>query len=227
MTPYVSPDYPTPGSGNFLQYTYQGYQQAMPQSTYYGGPGTWGAYPQYASPYVPGYDTESRRNPMQYQQPVPQPQTFVQQVAPFSTYGGSGMQPQSQALPQLPTLDQAQMPSFQAPYGQQSFPTAPVQPSLPAWAQGTNMGGVIGDDRFVPVFSGQQIPMIDKKQQNWENVYVQPQQLPMPSINWQQPATQQQPQFVPPQCQCPFMSQNAPVTRSWFEIVQQNFGKQF
>lgn len=232
---YVSPDYPkTNGNGSFLDYTYQGQEQqyAQPQSYFYNGNGytmQCGYYQQ------PGFDVESRRTPQGYQQgympgAYPQPTQPAPQtvLAPFSSYGGSGAQMSN--LPVMPTLDSRrtptptfQPPTFQAPYSPQAYPP-PMQQAQPAWAQQCASGAFIQDDRFIPVFQGHQIPTIDRKQQNWENIYVTTQETPMPNMTWR-PQPVQQPQVYPMQpMQVPTFIQQPQINMSWVETYQRNRG---
>lgn len=230
---YQSPDYPQSGTNSFLNnYTWQGYDQqwGQPQSMYYGAP--YGYQPMQG---YPTYDPDSRRNPVgMYPQQQPQQNPFAQpqqqyqpqQIMPFTSYGGSGIQPQQShpSMPVMPTLDMtAQQNPFAQPYAPQyQEPTFQPQPApqpqeLPnPWAaqqyptfQQTN-----------PLFM--QVPMIapDRKIQNWENVYTQPQQIPTPSFDWT-PQQQPQPQFMQ-QYQPPIFQQNPVLNISWMETYRRH-----
>ena len=217
----ISPDYPTltnmaPLTGwtytdptqSSQAFFYNGYNNGCPVA---GDPNTrinptstfnWGNANPYSTPYG-------------YQQPAPQQvQTPVQ---PFSAYGGSGQQPQST----MPTLNSfaidrqpIQQPTFNQPVQQTpATPTpAPVYPP------------VYGNyNPNAPLFNAN-IPTFDRRTECWNNQFVQPQQIPVPNINWNQPAVQQ-PMVNPMysfQCNPSFNQPSQTFQTSWMDTLRAN-----
>lgn len=204
---YISPDWPTLGNGTFTtNWTYQDPNQNQ-QNFFYGG---YNGYPT-------ANDPNSRINQTTFNwgaNPYAQPQTnygYQQQQAPapavtplqpFSSYGGSGNQ-QMPTLNNMPTLNSAVLPQ----------PTPMNAPTFnqPAYYQNPN----------APLFNAQ-IPTFDKRTECWGNQFVQPQQLPVPNIDWNKPA--QQPYANPMQPFQSFPSFNQPQTfqDNWTEMYKRN-----
>ena len=220
---YINPDYPMPGEvPPFQQYTYGGgiNQQANAQPMYYGGTGCYGFGGYQAA------DPESRRAPQQpYGQPMfgqnpfatQQPaQPYAQPLQAFSSYGGSGAQAPT-GLPVMPTLDSRRTvsPTFQAP----TFAPQQTIPTMQWNAQPNPQMPMICDTRMLPLFTNGYIPSFDRTQQNWDNSYVAPREMPMPTISWNKPV--QEPQFNYLPAQSPFAQQPS-MQMTWTEIYNRN-----
>ena len=180
---YVSPDYPIPGNYT-TQWTYQ--DQVNPQGYFYGGMNNYQNYSindpnsrinqtSFNFNQSP-YQQQTQQNPYGYAAPV-QNQPAVTPVQPFSAYGGSGQQP---VMPTLnpPTLTP---PTVNPPTLNITQPQQQVQ--MPTFAQ------PVAFQNTNPMFNDQ-IPTFDKRTECWCNQYVQPQQLPVPNIDWNKPVEQ-------------------------------------
>lgn len=214
---YISPDYPTAGSFT-MNWAYQDPNQNN-QQFYYGGYSGFNGVGDpnsrinqtsfNATPYQNnqfGYQTNSFSQPQQ-NNPIPTPI----QVQPFSSYGGSGSQPQTPAI--MPTLNTAMATNPTGsvnvnPYQNQPLPTfaQPIQQQVNPYAAMFN----------------NQIPTFDRRTECWGNQYVQPQQLPLPTIDWNKPVNQP---FVNPMqqsFQCPFNQPNQTFQENWVDTFKRN-----
>ena len=175
--------------------------------------GYYGGYNNYAGGYDPDSNRNCNYNPMMQSpmfQSQMQPQQPVQQQAqPWSAYGGSGNQQTPPAV--MPTLGNNLM---QMGYQQQQFPAptfnSPNQPinQVPLYDQ----------------YSTFHNPgMIDRKiDACWDNRYVQPQQIPTPRIDFNQPYN---PNAMPNPYQQQMMMpsfNNQSAQRSWNETYAAN-----
>lgn len=216
-TTVINPDYPIAGMcGSLSQFQYQ--DPNANSQFFYGGYGSYGnGFPSvndpnsrinqnsfnYATPY------QNQQNGYGYGQPQHQTQQAVTPVQPFSTYGGSGNNNQ----PIMPTLN---TPVFNQP--QQV--AAPVQQQpLPTFSQPTYYQNPVA-----PLFNAQ-IPSFDTRTECWGNQYVQPQQIPVPQIDWNKPV--QQPManpMCPFQNSCPTFSQGPQTFQdNWMDSYKRNF----
>ena len=211
---YLSPDYPIPGNCT-MQWTYQ--DQFNNQGYFYGG---MNSYQQYASVNDPNsrinqtsynfnqspyqQQVQPQQNPYGYAAPASN-QPVVTPVQPFSAYGGSGQQPV------MPTLNPPTMsaPAMNQPVSNQQ----PVQ--MPTFAQ------PVAFQNTNPIFNDQ-IPTFDKRTECWSNQYVQPQQIPVPNIDWNKPV--EQPMVNPLQQSFQFPSFNKQQTfqDNWVDTFKRN-----
>ena len=216
---YLSPDYPVPGN-SCNQWTYQ--DQINTQGYFYGGMNSYMNYSPVNDPnsrinqtsynfnQSPYQQPQTQQNPYGYSAPV-QNQPAVTPVQPFSAYGGSGQQPVMPTLnpPTLnpPTLNPPTLnpPTLNSPTLNQQMPTF----AQPIAFQNQN-----------PMFNAQ-IPTFDKRTECWSNQYVQPQQIPIPSIDWNKPV--EQPMVNPLQSfQVPTFSQPQTFQDNWVDTFKRN-----
>lgn len=212
---YISPDYPTAGSTNISKW-FQVDNPMQQQGFFYGGYNA--GYPGAGDPNSRINQTSFNNNQSPYQN---QPNQYaygqqnttpaVQPLQPFSSYGGSGQQT---VMPTLNAPTMFNQPVQQNPFQNQQIPVT----SMPTFAQPVQQNQA-------PLFN-LQIPTLDKRQELWNNQYTQPQQIPVPQIDWNTPV--QQPQYVNPmQSFQSFPNFNQPqqtFTDNWVDMFKRNLG---
>ena len=217
MTGYLSPDYPMAGTATGA------WQYQDPNTNnqfFYGGYGNYGnGMPAVGDPNSRINQTSFNyaQSPYQQQYGYAQPQAqvnapVVTPVQPFSAYGGSGSQNNQQPI--MPTLGMTTTFNQPAP---QSVPVQqPVQ--MPTFAQ-----PMFYTNPMTPLFNAQ-IPSFDKRTECWGNQYVQPQQLPVPQIDWNKPVSQP---FVNPmqtfQMVPSFNQPQSTFQDNWTDLYKRNF----
>lgn len=247
MNNYSNPDAPTPNQGGFMRYTNAYARQSVPgeMGYVYNGqavdpfnPGM----PQMTQ--VPGMQPDGLRN----QQVLPQPgQLFGQMPQPQQAGLPTGVFPPTSptpgalpgSIPTNPGFNQlaeglrnqhVSAPSIgQTPWAQQ--PAAqpgmvpPMQPQMPQaytapMAQPAQMNfSMYGNPSAA--MQGIQVPTFDRRAQNWNNPYTNPQPIPPPAVEWNQPTQQAyQPTYMNQPSPIP------PVQANLFELAQQNFAAQ-
>ena len=250
----INPDYPT-NTGSFLIHTYEGSQMPQTfQSCYYNGMGTvcvqpdsrrnaplpnqmMPMQPQMQQPQLmpnqmmPQMDMNAALKSL-YQQPayaMPVPASEMN-IKPFSSYPPEYQAPGSQpALMDSRRFDQTgnpwapQMPqTVQAPQSQMPNPFANtvgyMQPNMPQYVNPTmDCASMYGSYTAQPV---------QKKMQQFDNPYAQPQPQSIPDINWGA-ARQQQNGFTQSAVAYPMINMGQPQNPNelWTSIADRIWGK--
>jgi hypothetical protein len=232
----INPDYPT-NVGNFLMHTYDGCQ--MPQNfqtCYYNGMGMVSMQP------------DSRRNePMPNQMPMMMPQQTFSQPDMNAALKSLYQQP-AYAMPPAPASEMnikpfsSYPPEYQAPGSQSTLmDSRRFEQSNNPWANAQNQmpnpfANTVGNTQMnVPqyvnpcmecatMYGTYNAQPVQKKMQQFENMYAQSQPMTVPDINWNVP---QQNSFVQSQAVYPTFQMGQPQNpnESWMNIVNSSWGK--